>query len=77
MMPNPAWSLFKSLVTLHPLGGCRMAGSAETGVVDHLGQVFGYEHLYVADGSILPTPLGRNPSHTLAALAERSAAQIR
>jgi cholesterol oxidase len=77
MMPNPAWSLFKSLVTLHPLGGCRMAGSAETGVVDHLGQVFGYEHLYVADGSILPTPLGRNPSHTIAALAERSAAQIR
>jgi cholesterol oxidase len=54
-----------------------MAGSAETGVVDHLGQVFGYEHLYVADGSTLPTPLGRNPSHTIAALAERSAAQIR
>ena len=33
-------------------------------------------HGYVVDGSILPTPFGRNPSHTIAALAERSAAQI-
>ena len=75
-MPNPAWSLFKSLVTLHPLGGCKMGVSAETGVVDHLGQVFGYPNLYVVDGSILPTPIGRNPSHTIAALAERSATHI-
>lgn len=77
LMPNPGWSLFKSLVTLHPLGGCRMGDTAETGVVDHLGQVFGYPNLYVADGAILPTPFGRNPSHTIAALAERLAAQIR
>ena len=75
MMPNPAWRIFKSLVTLHPLGGCKMGVTAETGVVDHRGQVFGYPNLYVVDGSILPTPFGRNPSHTIAALAERSAAQ--
>jgi len=42
-------------------------------VVDHRGQVFGYENLYVADGSVLPSPVGRNPSMTIAALAERSA----
>jgi cholesterol oxidase len=76
LLPNPAWRLFKSLVTLHPLGGCRMGATAETGVVDHHGQVFGHPKLYVIDGAILPTPFGRNPSHTIAALAERAAAQI-
>jgi cholesterol oxidase len=72
----PTWSLFKNLLTLHPLGGCQMGGSADTGVVDHLGQVFGYPNLIVADGAIVPTSTGRNPSHTIAALAERIAALI-
>jgi cholesterol oxidase len=69
-------SVFKNMVTLHPLGGCRMGATAETGVVDHLGQVFGYPRLYVADGAIAPTATGRNPSHTIAAMAERIAAHI-
>ena len=72
----PTWSLFKNLLTLHPLGGCPMGVSAATGVVDHLGHVFGYPNLIVADGAILPTSTGRNPSHTIAALAERIAANI-
>ncbi len=72
----PTWSIFKNLVTLHPLGGCRMGTSADTGVVDHLGRVFGYPNLIVADGATLPTATGRNPSHTIAALAERTAAHI-
>lgn len=72
----PTWSLFKNLLTLHPLGGCRMGVSADDGVVDHLGQVFGYPNLIVADGAIVPTSTGRNPSHTIAALAERIAAHI-
>ena len=72
----PTWSVFKNLVTLHPLGGCGMGVSPETGVVDHLGQVLGYPNLIVADGAILPTSTGRNPSHTIAALAERIAAHI-
>ena len=76
LTPNAAWSLFKSMVTLHPLGGCRMGVTSDTGVVNHLGQVFGYPNLYVVDGSIFPTPIGRNPSHTIAALAERVAAHI-
>jgi cholesterol oxidase len=67
------WRLFKNLVTVHPLGGCRMGDSRETGVVDHRGEVFGYQNLYVADGAVLPAPVGRNPSMTIAALAERSA----
>jgi len=72
----PTWSLFKNILTLHPLGGCKMGVSAETGVVDHLGQVFGYPNLIVADSAIIPTSTGRNPSHTIAALAERIAAHL-
>jgi cholesterol oxidase len=70
------WRVFRSLVTLHPLGGCRMAATPDAGVVNHLGQVFGYPNLYVVDGAIVPAPIGRNPSHTIAALAERIAAHV-
>jgi cholesterol oxidase len=41
--------------------------------VNHAGAVFGYENLYVADGAIVPRPVGVNPSRTIAALAERIA----
>jgi cholesterol oxidase len=74
--PNAAWSLLRSLVTLHPLGGCRMGDRSDSAVVDHLGRVFGYPNLHVVDGAIIPTPIGRNPSHTIAALAERIASQV-
>ena len=70
------WRLFKSLLTLHPLGGCPMGASPGAGVVDHLGHVNGYRNLIVADGAIVPTPTVRNPSHTIAALAERIAAHV-
>ena len=66
------WRLFRDLVTPHPLGGCNMGASPETGVVDHTGKVFGYEGLYVLDGSIVPEAIGINPSRTIAALAERN-----
>ena len=69
-------SLLKNMVTLHPLGGCGMGETPQTGVVNHLGEVFGYEHLYVVDGAIAPTATGRNPSHTIAAMAERIAAHV-
>jgi cholesterol oxidase len=72
----PTWTLLKSLLTLHPLGGCAIGTSAENGVVDHLGRVFGYSNLMVCDGAVLPTPTIRNPSHTIAALAERMAAHV-
>ena len=66
-------------VTVHPLGGCRMANGGEGGVVNHLGQVFSsrrgsavHKGLVVLDGSIVPTSLGINPLLTIAALAERA-----
>jgi len=71
---SPFWK--ESLITPHPLGGCNIGNSTQDGVVDHTGQVFGYENLYVIDGSMIPTPLGVNPSRTIGALAERCAALI-
>jgi cholesterol oxidase len=64
------------LISAHPLGGCAMGSSAQDGVVDSYGRVFGSDGLYVADGSILPGPVGVNPSMTIAALAERIAKEM-
>ena len=61
------------LLTVHPLGGCPMGRNKEEGVVDPYGEVFGYPGLYVADGSVMPGPVGANPSLTIAALADRFA----
>ena len=69
----PTWSLFKYLITPHPLGGCGMGASGASVVVNHAGEVFGYRNLYVADGAIIPGALGVNPSRTIGALAERVA----
>lgn len=65
---------FSRFITVHPLGGAAMAANPGEGVVDGHGRVFGYEHdhLLVLDGSILPGPVGPNPSLTIAALADRS-----
>lgn len=76
ILPNPMWDVFGALVTLHPLGGCAMGDTAEDSVVDHLGRVHAYPGLYVIDGAMVPTPTVLNPSHTIAALAERAAAHI-
>ena len=78
-MPNILWPL-KSNVTVHALGGCKLADSPETGVTsahkDSFGQVFGYQGLYVADGALLPTAVGANPVATISALSERVAEGI-
>jgi cholesterol oxidase len=70
----PTWSILRSLVTPHPLGGCNIGSTPENGVVDHRGEVFGYRNLFVADGAIVPEAIGLNPSRTIAALAERMTA---
>jgi cholesterol oxidase len=75
-IPPPGWTLSKDLVTPHPLGGCNMGNTPGEGVVNHKGEVFGYKNLYVADGAIIPTALGVNPSRTIGALAERIAKHI-
>lgn len=74
-IPQPTWAWpIRNNITVHPLGGCALAESASKGVVSSLeanrGQVFGYQGLYVADGSLFPGAVGANPSATIAALSE-------
>lgn len=70
------WKELKTVVTPHPLGGCNIGNDANDGVVNHFGQVFGHRGLYVLDGAIIPVPIGRNPTRTIAALAERASEHI-
>jgi cholesterol oxidase len=63
-------------ITVHPLGGAPMADNPALGVVDDTGKVYGYDGLYILDGSIVPTAIGVNPSKTIAALAERGVERI-
>jgi len=74
-LPMPTWLWpVKNNITVHPLGGCAIADNPELGVVSaqagSRGQVFGYQGLYVADGSLMPTALGANPVATITALSE-------
>ena len=59
--------------SVHPLGGCPMGEDRSSGVVDSWGRVFGFDNLYVVDGSAMPGPVGANPSFTIAAFADRVA----
>lgn len=61
----------------HPLGTCRMGISPEHSVVDPNGRCWDVEHLYVADGSTLPTSLGVNPQLSIMAMATRIAWRMR
>lgn len=69
---NPTYML-RRVITVHPLGGCPMGADPKDGVVDPMGEVYGVPGLYVADGSVLPGPVGPNPSLTIAAFADRLA----
>ncbi len=41
-----------------------------------MGEVFGHDNLFVMDGSVIPRAIGRNPSKTIAAVAERSCEKL-
>ncbi len=74
-VPLPTWDMpIRHNVTVHALGGCILADSPAQGVVSadkkNRGEVFGYQGLYVADGSLLPSAVGANPIATITATAE-------
>jgi choline dehydrogenase-like flavoprotein len=81
--PNPLWQteMGRKLVSVHPIGGCVMADSAETGVVNGQCQVFDgkgglHDGLYVCDGAVIPGALGVNPLLTISAVAEYAVEQL-
>jgi cholesterol oxidase len=62
--------------TAHVLGGCTMGAGPEDGVIDARHRVFGYDGLWVIDGSAVSANPGVNPSLTITALAERAMAMV-
>lgn len=71
--PLFSWQLFRRILTVHSLGGCRISDGPDRGVVSPEGEVHSYPGLFVADGSVVPSSIGFHPCMTIAALAERIA----
>jgi cholesterol oxidase len=78
-LPNWNWPI-RNNTTVHALGGCVLSDDDSHGVVSAdrktFGQVFGYQNLFVADGSMAPTAIGANPTATISALSEMVAEGI-
>lgn len=70
------WQVFRRILTVHPLGGCRLSESPAEGVVSTDGEVHGYPGLYVSDGSVIPTSIGFHPCMTIAGVSERIAERV-
>ncbi len=61
----------------HPMGTCAIGGDERKCVVDNNFMARGMENLYICDGSIIPSPLGVNPTLTIAALSFLAAEKLK
>jgi cholesterol oxidase len=98
LVANPMWRLLPEplerlvsqprgpVLTVHPLGGCRIGADETSGVVDSFGRAYNlcpdakdnwFGSLAVLDGSIVPGSLGVNPALTIATLSLDAARQLR
>ncbi len=62
--------------TNHELGGARMGSDPRRSVVDAFCRTHDVPNLYVVDGSVFPSASEKNPTHTIMALAARTAEHI-
>lgn len=62
--------------TAHILGGAVMGRDRSEGVIDRENRVFGYQNMYICDGSMISANPGVNPSLTITALSERAMSKI-
>ena len=58
--------------TAHILGGACIGEDAEAGVIDTEHRAYGYDGLYIIDGSAMSANPGVNPSLSIATMAERA-----
>jgi len=70
-------ALFGIPTTAHILGGAVIGRNSEEGVIDQQHRVFGYENMYICDGSAISANPGVNPSLTITAMTERAMSFIR
>lgn len=69
-------SVSKDPTTNHELGGCRMGDDPRRSVLDQWCRSHDVPNLYVVDGSVFPSASEKNPTHTIMALAARTAEHI-
>jgi cholesterol oxidase len=69
-------TLFGIPTTAHILGGAVMGKDITQGVIDKDNRVFGYDYMYVCDGSMISANIGVNPSLTITALSERAMSKV-
>jgi cholesterol oxidase len=62
--------------TAHILGGAVMADDISKGVINKNNEVFGYQNMFVIDGSMISANPGVNPALTITAIAERAMDKI-
>jgi choline dehydrogenase-like flavoprotein len=62
--------------TNHEIGGCRMGDDPKTSVVNRFCQSHDVPNLFVVDASVFPSASEKNPTHTIMALAARTADHI-
>ncbi|HXH30318.1 MAG TPA: GMC family oxidoreductase [Bacteriovoracaceae bacterium] len=63
-------------MTAHCIGGAVMAEDESKGVCDYRNRVFGYQNMFICDGSVLGANLGVNPSLTITAVTEHAMSHI-
>jgi cholesterol oxidase len=76
-LANTPWERYNAnspqqIGTVHPTGGCRMGSSSDSVVDKNRLEVYNNTSLHVIDGSVFPASCWRNPSHTIAAIAEHA-----
>jgi len=62
--------------TAHILGGAVMGSDMNEGVIDKDNRVFGYNNMFICDGSMISANPGVNPSLSILALSERAMSKI-
>lgn len=69
-LPSLKWSIHRfPLFSAHQMGTCRMSGNKKMGVVRPDGQLWGYQNIWIADGSVFPSASGANPMLSIQATA--------
>ena len=61
-----------NLMTIHLFSSCPMGENKNICAADSFGKVFGYDNLYINDGSLMPSAPGVNPQGTIMAIARRN-----
>jgi choline dehydrogenase-like flavoprotein len=69
-------SVASAPTTNHEIGGCRMGDDPKRSVLDKWCRSYDVPNLYVVDASVFPSASEKNPTHTIMALATRTADHV-